>query len=108
MASSPPDFPDLAYQPPGLPGSAASADDRELVLPAFPVARRAERKWKYALLFLATFVTTTVVGGFHYAGYLLDFTNRPLTLSSSELYVHGLWYSVSILSILGAHELGHY
>ncbi len=32
----------------------------------------------------------------------------PINLSSASLYLNGLWYSVSILAILGAHEFGHY
>jgi len=44
-------------------------------------------------------------GRMHYAGFLANF-------SSSELpevaWIHGAWYSWTILAILGTHELGHY
>ena len=60
------------------------------------------------VLFALTVVTTTLVGANHYASYYLDFVNRPLDLSAAEYYLNGLWYSVSILAILGAHEFGHY
>lgn len=57
------------------------------------------------VLFLATVLTTMFWGRLHYAGFLTNF-------SSSELpevaWIHGAWYSWTILAILGTHELGHY
>jgi membrane-associated protease RseP (regulator of RpoE activity) len=55
-----------------------------------------------------TIVTTTLVGAEHYAGFLLDFGARPVSQGILELLLGGFWYSVTILAILGAHELGHY
>jgi membrane-associated protease RseP (regulator of RpoE activity) len=74
----------------------------------FPAVRPRERKWKYALLFILTFATTTVAGAFHYIGWALDFGTQQVQVTSWGLYANGLWYSLSILGILGAHELGHY
>lgn len=65
---------------------------------------RSDRIWLHAALFLATLGTTTYVGAAHHAGFLADFTDDapPMALLS------GAWYSLTILTILGAHEMGHY
>jgi len=60
-------------------------------------------------LFALTIVTTTFVGAGHYASFLTDFSGgsglpKPLPV----LLLGGLWYSGTILAILGCHELGHY
>ena len=69
------------------------------------MARRPDRIWIHIVLFLLTLVTTTVAGVDHYLAYLGDFSARGL---SASLLAHGLSYSVTILAILGAHEMGHY
>ena len=85
-----------------------SAEAREPVwIPLQPV-RPPERKWKYLALLLGTLVTTTAVGGLHYASWAQDLTEATEPLSLASLMVHGLWYSLSVLAILGAHEMGHY
>src|SRR5918996_1724178 len=66
------------------------------------------RTWRHVLLFILTVFTTTLVGGAHYAAFANDFGGATIDLSSAALYLNGLWYSVSILAILGAHEFGHY
>jgi len=61
------------------------------------------------LLFALTVATTTVVGAGQYAGFLDDFRGSAnLSMPFSALLVRGLWYSGTILAILGCHELGHY
>ncbi|RPJ70754.1 MAG: site-2 protease family protein [Acidobacteria bacterium] len=72
-----------------------------------PAPRKQDRPLLNAGLLLATFVTTTLIGAEHWAGYLSDFGRRGITLSWS-LLAGGLFYSLTILSILGAHEFGHY
>jgi membrane-associated protease RseP (regulator of RpoE activity) len=90
-------------------------------VPAFhPVYERApERWWLHAGLLLLTIVSTTIVGGCHYISYTTDFTSLAELpdgggqllgnlFSSPMFYLHGLWYSLTVLSILGCHEMGHY
>lgn len=87
-------------------------DDSGLVTPPEfvwqPRPKFQDRVWLHVLLFLLTIATTTLVGADHYAAFLVDFTARRLTMPSTALLVRGLWYSVTILAILGCHELGHY
>ena len=72
-------------------------------------SRPPERVWRHVVLFLLTVVTTTLVGADRYASFFLGFrTAVELPFTVPELLVRGLWYSVSILAILGAHEFGHY
>jgi hypothetical protein len=68
-----------------------------------------DRVWLHVVLFLLTIATTTLVGAEQYLGFLTDFVRpvRPPTLTF-QLFLNGLWYSATILAILGCHELGHY
>ena len=88
-------------------------DDSGLVTPPEyvswqPRPKFQDRVWLHVLLFLLTLATTTLVGADHYVAFLLDFTARRIPMTSGALLVRGLWYSVTILAILGCHELGHY
>ena len=65
------------------------------------------RTWFHVVLFVVTFLCTTLLGATHYLSYVSEFGRRPVALSLDAL-AGGLWYSVTILAILGAHEFGHY
>jgi membrane-associated protease RseP (regulator of RpoE activity) len=74
-----------------------------------PAPKFQDRRWFHILLLAFTIGSTTFVGMEHYVGFLADFSNRlPAGLSTPAAIAGGLYYSVTILSILGCHELGHY
>ena len=63
-------------------------------------ASRQTRPLINLLLFLATIITTTFMGAALFQG--IDVLREPLRITA------GLPYSLTLLAILGAHELGHY
>lgn len=63
---------------------------------------------RHVILFILTFVTTTLAGAFFYGSYASELGNASPSLSLTALLLHGMWYSGSVLAILGAHEFGHY
>ena len=85
---------------------------------ALPEPRTRERYWLYGLLFAATLLTTTAAG----AAMQIDFQSRSalrrgagiLQSVSLVLAIHpiallqGLPFSLTLMSILLAHEFGHY
>ncbi len=54
----------------------------------------------HILLFLLTFITTVIAG--------VEWTTGKMGPYEFSFLVHGLPYALSILSILGIHEFGHY
>jgi membrane-associated protease RseP (regulator of RpoE activity) len=75
--------------------------------------------WVQLVLLGLTLVTTTIAGGCHYDNFRIDlsragdFNNAAAAaglfdFSDPRFYLHGLWYSLTILAILGCHEMGHY
>jgi Zn-dependent protease len=73
---------------------------RVLFLPGQPTGPAEKPKWwLHGVLFLATLATTTWAGALH-AGVNL--------LQQPERLAVGLPYSLGLMLILGAHEMGHY
>jgi membrane-associated protease RseP (regulator of RpoE activity) len=87
--------------------SPLAADWDAVAIGPAPPVRFKDRVWLHALLFGLTALTTTITGLGHYLAFLSDFgANRVSAGWSSVGY--GAWYSLTILAILGAHEMGHY
>ena len=63
---------------------------------------------RHAVLLVLTILSTTWVGISHYESFLIGFSDRTVMLSAMEQLMAGLTYSVPIILILGAHELGHF
>jgi membrane-associated protease RseP (regulator of RpoE activity) len=108
--------PDPTPAIPGLP-QPRHPDDRYDDFVPRPLPPRHGRLWVQLLLLAATIVTTTIAGGCHYASFTIDFSKLnevdagqfgASLFSDPMFYLHGLWYSLTILAILGCHEMGHY
>jgi membrane-associated protease RseP (regulator of RpoE activity) len=67
-----------------------------------------DRVWLHVLLFGLTFASTTFMGAVNYGAFVSDFGLHPVSIPFEALLLRGLWYSVTILAILGCHEMGHY
>ena len=70
-----------------------------------------DRVWLHVVLFALTVGSTTMVGANHYVNFVADYSGMPvraLQLTVVQLLVRGIWYSGTIIAILGCHELGHY
>jgi membrane-associated protease RseP (regulator of RpoE activity) len=67
-----------------------------------------DRRLRHALLLLLTIGTTTIAGAEHYYSFVTGLGAIDLPATLSTLLLPGLWYSLTILAILGCHEFGHY
>lgn len=84
-----------------------SPEARHVELP--PVPR--DSLVRHGLALAATVVTTTFVGGWHWAGFVAGAggTAGPAaSVSDLAFWLDGLRFSAAVLAILGAHEAGHY
>lgn len=98
---------------PGRPVPAAPLP-YETFYVAAPRPKFRNRWGLHILLFALTLYFTTAAGALHYAAYRVAMgealsTDSLLALISLPQYlITGLWYSLTMLAILGAHEFGHY
>jgi membrane-associated protease RseP (regulator of RpoE activity) len=92
-------------------------DQYEQFVPPQPLPPPHGRLWVQLALFALTLVATTAIGALHYLSYSIEFSQINEALAGDTItqiasrplfYVHGLWYSLTILAILGCHEMGHY
>jgi membrane-associated protease RseP (regulator of RpoE activity) len=103
MGTPPSDYPEIDFS------ASRALSEQPIFIPPTPSYRlRPEPIWRYVVLFLLTVASTTQAGGLHYLSFLVPFSTTIPSISAFSLLIHGLWYSVSILGILGCHELGHY
>ncbi len=62
---------------------------------------RTSTDWRHVVLFILAFITATVAGA--------GFGTEPMDpYSDPTAWLHGLWYSVPVIAILFAHEMGHF
>jgi membrane-associated protease RseP (regulator of RpoE activity) len=98
------DFPDIDFS-----ASRPITEGPPVLVPPAPSYRlRREPLWRYVILFVLTMLSTTQAGGLHYVSFTAAFSQIFPRIALVSLLLHGLWYSLSILAILGCHELGHY
>jgi membrane-associated protease RseP (regulator of RpoE activity) len=97
--------------PSGDSGFSGSPFSPEAFEPSYTVPKRPRkfqnRFWLHVMLFLMTLATTTYAGAAHYHAFRDAFAGSVPVLDW-PLFARGLWYSGTILAILGAHEMGHY
>ena len=106
--SEAPPTPDYLYQRP---------DSRFEYEPDELDARPSQRLWLHILLFISTLFSTTLVGAqmmfnFRHSLPAFDFESLlgffRIGLSSPAAFASGLPFSLTLLTILMAHEMGHY
>ena len=103
---------------PDLPPFDPTDQDQYGQIIAKPLPPPHGRLWVQVALLIATLFSTTIAGGCHYFAFSQDLASSDQALASTPtfmemlgdpiFYLHGLWYSLTILAILGCHEMGHY
>ncbi|MFO7301284.1 MAG: site-2 protease family protein [Acidobacteriota bacterium] len=78
-------------------------------IPVPPPRRRFQHRWgRHLLLFVLTFFTTTFAQAFLIFWGTLGTGTNPFLGFNADVFREGLWYSLPLLTILSAHEFGHY
>jgi membrane-associated protease RseP (regulator of RpoE activity) len=102
-------------QPDGGPPLSSPDSNRDgvgwpgLVTGWSPRPKFRDRVWLHVLLLVLTMGTMTLSGVDWYRSFTHEYLNGdPVGPITGQLLLQGLWYSGSILAILGCHELGHY
>lgn len=96
-----------------LSGATAQEDRYAQFVPK-PLPPPHGRLWVQLVLLALTLFTTTFAGGCHYYSFMQDLATAGQAdipapdITAPGFYLHGLWYSLTILAILGVHEMGHY
>jgi membrane-associated protease RseP (regulator of RpoE activity) len=86
---------------------------------AAPLGQPAAEEWNphpkfqdrtavHVILLLLTLCSTTFAGALQYEAFRSGFSLVPTGLPWTQLLAGALWYSGTIIAILGCHELGHY
>jgi membrane-associated protease RseP (regulator of RpoE activity) len=92
-------------------GAPQSTDEPQR-FPLPPTTVSPSRIWVHIGLLVLTVVTTTFAGAVHYYGFTVGFNGAEKAaapdFTSLAFYLRGLWYSTTVLAILGCHEMGHY
>ncbi len=99
---------DPAFEPKSQPSLVSDAE--VLYFPdlrAWQHPKFQDRIWLVWLLFAITTLTTTFAGLDQYLSFTQEFLKGPIAIGWGYLW-HGLWFSVPLMLILGAHEMGHY
>jgi membrane-associated protease RseP (regulator of RpoE activity) len=103
--------------PPGppFPSDPAYPDEPRTLEPIWipvdvapPRRKFQDRRWVHVVLLLLTVLSTTFFGALHYASFAADFGAAVPDFVGASFWLHGLWYSATVLAILGSHEMGHY
>ncbi len=100
----------------GYPPAQAALPQQDLFDAAWAPARPKHRYWLHALLLLLTLLTTTMVGAemahsFRASrpfDFETDLMGYALLWHDPSYLLDGLPFSVTLLTILMAHEMGHY